>query len=90
MTKLTLAIEKHLQRRIAEHDLNHYRLLGISTNAQADEIKRALKTTAAAWNASDTKSNPESAQLVAKLLKQAQTTLLIPTSKIEYDKQIAA
>ena len=90
MTKLTLAIEKHLQRRIAEHDLNHYRLLGISTNAQADEIKRALKATAAAWNASDTKSNPESAQLVAKLLKQAQTTLLNPASKIEYDKQIAA
>ena len=90
MTKLTLAIEKHLQRRIAEHDLNHYRLLGVSTNANADEIKRALKTTAAAWNASDTKSNPESAQLVAKLLKQAQTTLLNPASKIEYDKQIAA
>jgi curved DNA-binding protein CbpA len=90
MTKLTLAIEKHLQRRIAEHDLNHYRLLGISTNAHADEIKRALKATAAAWNASDTKSNPESAQLVAKLLKQAQTTLLNPASKIEYDKQIAA
>ncbi|MCY2981037.1 MAG: hypothetical protein NTU79_20430 [Planctomycetota bacterium] len=90
MTKLTLAIEKHLQRRIAEHDLNHYRLLGVSTNAHADEIKRALKTTAAAWNASDTKSNPESAQLVAKLLKQAQTTLLNPASKIEYDKQIAA
>ncbi len=90
MTKLTLAIEKHLQRRIAEHDLNHYRLLGVSTNAHADEIKLALKTTAAAWNASDTKSNPESAQLVAKLLKQAQTTLLNPASKIEYDKQIAA
>ena len=90
MTKLTLAIEKHLQRRIAEHDLNHYRLLGISADAHADEIKRALKTTAAAWNASDTKSNPESAQLVAKLLKQAQTTLLNPASKIEYDKQIAA
>ncbi len=90
MTKLTLAIEKHLQRRIAEHDLNHYRLLGLSTNANADEIKRALKTTAAAWNASDTKSNPESAQLVAKLLKQAQTTLLNPASKIEYDKHIAA
>ncbi len=89
MNKLTLAIEKHLQRRIAEHDLNHYRLLGVSTNAHADEIKRALKTTAAAWNASDTKSNPESAQLVAKLLKQAQTTLLNPASKIEYDKQIA-
>lgn len=90
MTKLTLAIEKHLQRQIAEHDLNHYRLLGISADAHADEIKRALKTTAAAWNASDTKSNPESAQLVAKLLKQAQTTLLNPASKIEYDKQIAA
>jgi len=90
MTKLTLAIEKHLLRRIAEHDLNHYRLLGLSTNANADEIKRALKTTAAAWNASDTKSNPESAQLVAKLLKQAQTTLLNPASKIEYDKHLAA
>ncbi len=90
MNKLTLAIEKHLQRRIAEHDLNHYRLLGVSANANADEIKRALKTTAAVWNASDTKSNPESAQLVAKLLKQAQTTLLNPASKIEYDKQIAA
>jgi len=34
MTKLTLAIEKHLQRRIAEHDLNHYRLLGVSTKTR--------------------------------------------------------
>ena len=90
MNDISFAIDKYLQRRVLAHELNHYTLLGISTIASDDEIKVAMKSAVVAWNASDRKSDPESAQAVAKLLKQAQLDLLNPTLKINYDKRLTA
>ena len=88
MSELRSAIEKHLGVRVVEDSLNHYSLLGLNNNAGPIEIKQALRTAVAAWNASDTKSDSESAQRVAKLIKQAQAVLLDSSKKLEYDEQL--
>jgi len=84
------AIKKFLGVRIHEEQLNHYTLLGLNRNAGQNEIKQALRTAVAAWNSSDTKSDPESAQHVAKLIKQAQAVLLNASKKLEYDETMKA
>ena len=83
-----VAIKKFLGVRIHEEQLNHYTLLGLNRNAGQNEIKQALRTAVAAWNSSDTKSDPESAQHVAKLIKQAQAVLLNASKKLEYDETL--
>lgn len=88
MSELRSAIEKHIGVRVVEDSLNHYSLLGLNNNAGLSEIKQALRTAVAAWNASDTKSDSESAQRVAKLIKQAQAVLLDSSKKLEYDEQL--
>ncbi len=88
MSELLSAIEKHLGVRVVEDSLNHYSLLDLKNNAGPNEIKQALRTAIAAWNASDTKSDSESAQRVAKLIKQAQAVLLDSSKKLEYDEQL--
>jgi hypothetical protein len=82
------AIKKFLGVRVNEDRLNHYTLLGLKPNAGQNEIKQALRTAVAAWNSSDTKSDPESAQHVAKLIKQAQAVLLNDSMKREYDESL--
>ena len=84
------AIKKFLGVRIHEEQLNHYTLLGLNRNAGQNEIKQALRTAVAAWNSSDTKSDPESAQHIAKLIKQAQAVLLNASKKLEYDETLEA
>ena len=83
-----VAIKKFLGVRIHEEQFNHYTLLGLNRNAGQNEIKQALRTAVAAWNSSDTKSDPESAQHVAKLIKQAQAVLLNASKKLEYDEDL--
>jgi len=85
-----VAIKKFLGVRIHEEQFNHYTLLGLNRNAGQNEIKQALRTAMAAWNSSDTKSDPESAQHVAKLIKQAQAVLLNASKKLEYDETLEA
>lgn len=82
------AIKKHLGISTTEAQLNHYSLIGVSQDATVGEIKQALKNAAAAWNNSDRSSDPESAQHVAKLIKQAQAILLDEAKKKEYDKTL--
>ena len=89
MSDLLSAIKKHLGIRMREGQLNHYSLLGLDKNASSNEIKRALRIAVAAWNSSDTKSDPESAQQVAKLIRQAQAVLLDESTKQEYDEQLS-
>ncbi len=89
MNELNASIKKHLGIQVPDGQLNHYTLLGTHRNASPSEIKQALRSAAAAWNASDTKSDPEAARLVAKLIKQAQTDLLDASNKQEYDKQLS-
>ena len=84
------AIERHLGISIHQDPILHYDLLGISPDASSTDIKNALKAAAARWNASDRKSNPESALLVANLLKQAQSDLLDQNSRAQYDQSILA
>ena len=84
------AIKKFLGVRIHEDQLNHYTLLGLNRNAGQNEIKQALRTAVAAWNSSDTKSDPESSQHVAKLIKQAQAVLLNESKKLVYDEDLEA
>jgi len=88
MSELVSAIEKHIGVRVVEDSLDHYSLLGLNKTAGPSEIKQALRTAVAAWNASDTKSDSESAQRVAKLIKQAQAVLLDSSKKLEYDEQL--
>ncbi|HUP79437.1 MAG TPA: J domain-containing protein [Pirellula sp.] len=90
MGELSDAIEKHIGVRVLEDTLNHYSLLGLKVNATPREIKQALRTAIAAWNSSDTKSDPAPAQRVATLIKQAQVVLLDSARKLEYDKQFEA
>ena len=85
MTELIVAIERHLGRRVQSSDPSFYELLDVREDASLDEIKGALKNAAADYNKSDTKSDPESAQAVAKLLKSAQATLLDPEKRRAYD-----
>lgn len=79
------AIQKHLGIRIGQGQLNHYTLLGLDQDASQKDIKQALRTAVAAWNDSETKSNPSSAQHVAKLIKQAQAVLLDESKKRVFD-----
>ncbi len=88
MNELLDSIKKHLGTCVAVNQLNHYSLLGITRDASLSEIKLALRSAVAAWNASDTKTDPEAARLVAKLIKQAQADLLDASSKQEYDEQL--
>ena len=89
MSDLLSAIKQHLGIRIREGQLNHYSLLGLDKNASSNEIKQALRNAVAAWNGSEPKSDPESAQQVAKLIKQAQAVLLDESKKQEYDEQLS-
>jgi curved DNA-binding protein CbpA len=89
-TRTQEAIERHLGLSIHHDPIHHYDLLGISPDASSTDIKDALKAAAARWNASDRKSNPESALLVANLLKQAQADLLDQNSRAKYDQSILA
>ena len=82
------AVKKFLRVRVHGDQLNHYTLLGLTRNAGQNEIKQALRTAVAAWNSSDTKSDPESAQYVAKLIKQAQAVLLNDSMKRVYDESL--
>ena len=82
------AIKKHLGVCTTDLQLNHYTLIGVSQGATSTEIKQGLKTAIAAWNNSDRTSDPESAQHVAKLIKQAQAILLDEAKKKEYDKSL--
>jgi curved DNA-binding protein CbpA len=89
-TRTQEAIERHLGISIHQDPIHHYDLLGISPDASSTDIRDALKAAVARWNASDRKSNPESALLVANLLKQAQADLLDPNSRAKYDQSILA
>lgn len=89
-TRTQEAIERHLGLSFHHDPIHHYDLLGISPDASSSEIKNAFKASAARWNSSDRKSNPESALLVANLLKQAQSDLLDPNSRAKYDQSILA
>jgi hypothetical protein len=88
MSEIASAVEKHLGRKLSVGSPTHYELLGIPEDATTDAVKSALRLASAAWNSSDTKANPESAQLVARLLKQAQNTLLDAESRKKYDAMI--
>jgi hypothetical protein len=88
MSEIANAVEKHLGRKLSSVPPTHYELLGIAEDAPPDAIKSALRQASAAWNNSDTKANPESAQLVARLLRQAQSTLLDEASRKKYDAMI--
>ena len=89
MNELLDSIQKHLGIRVAVNQLNHYTLLGIRRDASTNDIKLALRSAVASWNASDTKTDPEAARLVAKLIKQAQSDLLDESNKREYDEQLS-
>ncbi len=88
MINQTEAIHKHLGVRIDADEIDHYTLLGLEPNANPEQIKQALRMAVNAWNHSDTKSDPESAQWVAKRLKQAQSVLLDTQKKNAYDASL--
>ncbi|AMV32371.1 Chaperone protein DnaJ [Pirellula sp. SH-Sr6A] len=88
MSEILQAIEFHLGRKMNGHDWNYYSVLGLEPTATLEEIKAGLKTSAAAWNASDRKTHPGRAQKVAQILREAQATLLDAEKKDAYDQQL--
>jgi curved DNA-binding protein CbpA len=87
MSEILQAIEFHLGRKIQGQDWNYYSLLGLEPTSTLEEIKAGLKASAAAWNASDRKTNPARAQKVAQILREAQATLLDAEKRDAYNQQ---
>ncbi|MEQ1828409.1 MAG: DnaJ domain-containing protein, partial [Pirellula sp.] len=89
MSDKTEAVKRHLGREISERELTHYSLLGVSNDASVEQIRVAIRVRVAAFNASDVKNAPESAQLAATMIKQAQAVLLDNVKRREYDLSLA-
>ncbi len=89
MSDLRKAIAFHLGRDIEPSELTYYAILGVEKDADVETIKLHWKAAATAWNASDRKSDPQRAQRVAALLKEAQVILLDPAKRVTYDASLA-
>jgi curved DNA-binding protein CbpA len=88
MSDVVKAIEKHLGNRLDAGQLTHYSLLGIESDATGEQIRAALKAIVAKYNASDIQGSPKSAQVVAGLIRQAQSILLDASKRASYDRSL--
>lgn len=90
MTELQKAIEQHLGLTFTSEKITYYQLLDVPTDSDNEAILKALKDAADKWNRSDRKSNPQGAKTVALMLKEAQSTLMHPDKRKEYDLRIGS
>ncbi len=89
MNSLIQNVQRYLGRTLSNESADFYSVLGLQIYEEdPTKLKAALKQAASLWNAADTKSEPESAQQVAKLIRQAQSVLLSPEKKARYDQQL--
>lgn len=66
--------------------INYYDLLGISSKADAEEIKRAYYDKLKIWHPDKNTENTELAEEKTKLLNQAYSVLSDPVQRKQYDK----
>ncbi|XZE17976.1 hypothetical protein SH449x_003258 [Pirellulaceae bacterium SH449] len=90
MTELQKAIERHLGLTFSSEEVTYYQLLDVPIDSDNEAILKALKEAADKWNRSDRKSNPQGAKAVASMLKEAQSTLMHPDKRKEYDLRIGS
>jgi hypothetical protein len=89
MQEVLEAIERHLGRTIPISQLDYYQVIGLELYCKdQQQIRRALQEATNRWMQSETGKYPESAQIIAKLLKQAQTILLDPEKRERYNLQL--
>lgn len=89
MKEVLAAIERHLGRSIRVSELDYYQVFGLEL--YCDDPRRihdALQQATNRWLQSDTVKYPESAQIVAKLLRQAQGILLNDEKREKYNLQL--
>lgn len=90
MQEVLDAIERHLGRSVQIAQLDYYQVIGLEMYcSDAQRIREALQDATNRWMQSETGKYPESAQIIAKLLKQAQIILLDPEKRTRYDAQLA-
>jgi hypothetical protein len=89
MQEVLEAIERHLGRTIPISQLDYYQVIGLELYCNdPQQIRKALQEATNRWMQSETGKYPESAQIIAKLLKQAQTILLDPERRERYNLQL--
>ncbi|MFO0011696.1 MAG: hypothetical protein ACK553_03055 [Planctomycetota bacterium] len=89
MKEILTAIERHLGRTISYQQLDYYQVIGLELYCDdAQAIRKALQDATNRWMQSETVQHAESAQLVAKLLKQAQAILLDSDKRERYNSQL--
>lgn len=89
MKEVLAAIERHLGRSIRVSELDYYQVFGLELYCDDPrQIHDALQQATNRWLQSDTVKYPESAQIVAKLLRQAQGILLNEENRGKYNLQL--
>jgi hypothetical protein len=89
MKEVLDAIERHLGRTLEVHQLDYYQVIGLDLFCDDSiAIRRALQEATNRWMQSETVTHPESSQLVAKLLKQAQAILSDTGKRERYNVQL--
>jgi hypothetical protein len=90
MQEVLDAIERHLGRSLQIAQLDYYQVIGLEMYCgDTQRIREAIQKATNRWMQSETGKYPESAQIIAKLLKQAQIILLDPEKRMRYDAQLA-
>jgi hypothetical protein len=89
MQEVLQAIERHLGRTLPISKLDYYQVIGLELYCNdGQQIRKALQDATNRWMQSETGRYPESAQIIAKLLKQAQIILLDPEKRERYNLQL--
>ena len=89
MQEVLEAIERHLGRSLPISQLDYYQVIGLEVYCDdPQQIRKALQDATNRWMQSETGKHPESAQIIAKLLKQAQTILLDEDKRERYNLQL--
>jgi hypothetical protein len=90
MKEVLEAIERHLGRSLSISELDYYQVIGLDLFCDDPvQIRKALQDATNRWMQSETGKYPDSAQIVGKLLKQAQAILLDPQKRVRYDAQLS-
>jgi len=90
MQEVMEAIHRHLGRRLEFEQLDYYQVVGLELFCDDEQrLRKALQDATNVWMQSETGRYPESAQIVGKLLKQAQLILLDPKKRAIYNTQLA-
>ncbi|MCU0707154.1 MAG: hypothetical protein MUF23_02570 [Pirellula sp.] len=90
MKEVLEAIERHLGRSLTIPELDYYQVIGLELYCDdPKQIRNALQEATNRWMQSETGKFPDSAQIVGKLLKQAQAILLDPQKRERYNAQLS-